>query len=172
MGEADPQPTVFLSYARADRAQAARLAAALETAGFVVWQDTMIEGGAAFAKSIESALETCDAVVVAWSPGSVSSDWVLDEAARGRDLKKLVPVSLDGTGPPLGFRQYQAVDLSRWSGDAAAPEIAAVVRGTAAVSGRPAPPPRQAAQIQARRRFSRRAAIGIAAGAAGAAGFA
>src|SRR5262245_65734008 len=100
MGDDDPRPKVFLSYARADRAQAERLAAALEATGFVVWWDTLLEGGAAFAKSIESSLETCDAVVVAWSPASVSSDWVLDEAAHGRDLRKLVPVSFDGTGPP------------------------------------------------------------------------
>src|SRR5262245_60350309 len=112
MGDGGPQPTVFLSYARADRARAATLAAALEAAGYIVWWDRLIEGGAAFAKSIESSLDSCDAVVVSWSRAAVTSDWVLDEAARGRDLRKLVPVSLDGTLPPLGFRQYHVIDLS------------------------------------------------------------
>ncbi|HEY7740137.1 MAG TPA: toll/interleukin-1 receptor domain-containing protein, partial [Steroidobacteraceae bacterium] len=109
MGESVSRPAVFLSYARADQDRAARLAAALEAGGFDVWWDALIEGGAAFAKSIEAALEKCDAVIVVWSRASVASDWVLDEAARGRDLRKLVPVSIDGTEPPLGFRQYQSV---------------------------------------------------------------
>ncbi len=126
--------TAFLSYARADQAQATKLARALEEAGLKVWWDTLIEGGAAFAKSIEAALEACDAVVVVWSKASVASDWVLDEAAKGRDLRKLVPVSMDGTLPPLGFRQYHSIDLSAWQGHAAAAEIAAVVRGVAAAA--------------------------------------
>ena len=49
---ADGEPvTVFLSYARPDRVQARKLAAALEHAGFTVWWDALIEGGAAFASS-------------------------------------------------------------------------------------------------------------------------
>ncbi len=142
-------PTVFLSYARADQAQAAKLAAALQQAGLEVWWDALIEGGAEFARSIEASLERCDAVLVVWSRNSVASDWVLDEATRGRDLRKLVPVSLDGTQPPIGFRQYHSIDLSGWRGDAAAAGIAAIVRGVAtsklprkahAGAARPAPP--------------------------------
>jgi TolB-like protein/Tfp pilus assembly protein PilF len=167
MGNADPRPTVFLSYARADGQAAARLAAALEAAGFDVWRDTLIEGGAAFAKSIESSLESCTAVVACWSRRSVDSDWVLDEAGRGRDLHKLVPVTLDGVEPPLGFRQYHAVDLSHWRGSPAAQEIAAIARGIAAVSGRAAAP-RPAAPARAAA-FSRRRLLTVAAGVAGAA---
>jgi TolB-like protein len=164
MGDADPRPTVFLSYARSDQEQAARLAAALQTAGLDVWWDALIEGGAAFAKSIEAALEKCDVVVACWSRKSVTSDWVLDEAGRGRDLRKLVPVTLDGTEPPLGFRQYQAVDLSRWRGDPASGEIATILRGIAAVGARPAP---TAAPVPAHRAgFTRRRAIVIGAGTA------
>jgi TolB-like protein len=139
----DGSATVFLSYARADQAAARRLAHALEESGLNVWWDTLIEGGAAFAQTIEAALERCDAVVVLWSPSAVASDWVLDEAARGRELHKLVPVTLDGTLPPLGFRQYHSVDVSGWHGRSDAPEIAAIARGVAAVLGRaPAPAPR------------------------------
>ena len=82
------RPTAFLSYARADQDRAAKLARALETAGVDLWWDTMIEGGAAFAKSIEAALENSNAVIVVWSAASVGSDWVLDEAAKGRDLQE------------------------------------------------------------------------------------
>ena len=136
-------PTVFLSYARPDQEQAARLAKALEARGFDVWWDTLIEGGAAFAESIESALDSSDAVIVAWSRASVGSDWVRDEAAKGRDQRKLIPVSLDGAEPPLGFRQYQSINLSRWQGDPASAEISALARSihaAAGAAGRPARP--------------------------------
>ena len=132
-------PIVFLSYSRADKARAVELAGALQGAGLDVWWDTLIEGGAEFAKTIEAAINTSDAVVVAWSQASVASDWVLDEAAKGRELHKLVPVSLDGTEPPMGFRRYHSIDLSGWRGDAGAAEINAIVRGVAALPGRGSP---------------------------------
>lgn len=125
--------TVFLSYCRSDQAEAARLAAALAQAGFDVWWDHLLEGGAAFAKRIESALEGADAVVVLWSVHSIESDWVLDEAARGRDLRKLVPASLDGTLAPLGFRQYQTIDLGLWRSGKDESAIAGIERGIAAL---------------------------------------
>jgi TolB-like protein/Tfp pilus assembly protein PilF len=75
-------------------------------------------------------------VVVAWSKVSVSSNWVLDEASQGRDLRKLVPVTLDGTMPPLGFRQFLAVDFSQWNGEAKSPQVDAIVRGINAALGR------------------------------------
>jgi TolB-like protein/Tfp pilus assembly protein PilF len=164
---------VFLSYSRADKARAVRLAAALQGAGLDVWWDTLIEGGAEFAKTIEAAIDTCDAVVVAWSQASVASDWVLDEAARGRELRKLVPVSLDGTEPPMGFRRYHSIDLAGWQGDAGAAEIAAIVRGVAALPGRvpPSPAPKPGAAVAKPHTVSRRRLL-LGAGVAAAAGVA
>ena len=144
------RPIVFLSYARADQVRAAQLARALEQAGLDVWWDKLIEGGAEFAKSIETALVSCDAVVVVWSKASVASDWVLDEAAKGRELHKLVPVSLDGIEPPMGFRRYHSVDVSGWHGDAGSVEIDGVVRGVVALVGQE-PPPRLAVADGAQR---------------------
>ena len=112
--------TLFLSYGRADRVVAERLGDALKKAGFDVWWDALIEGGAVFTKSIETALDAADAVIVLWSKTSIESDWVRDEAGRGRDRKRLIPVSIDGSEPPLGFRQYHAIDLSKWNGTAKA----------------------------------------------------
>jgi TolB-like protein/tetratricopeptide (TPR) repeat protein len=133
-------PTVFLSYSRADQVQAQRLAQVLEEAGLQVWWDTLIEGGAAFAKSIEAALVASDAVIVLWSRNSVASDWVLDEAARGRDLKKLVPLSIDGTEPPLGFRQYQSINLGSSDGHVSEATMQAVLRAVLPLAGREAVP--------------------------------
>ena len=108
--------SVFLSYDRDDVAKARLIALALEKAGHQVWWDQHIKGGAQYSKEIEAALKAADAVVVLWSAHSVDSAWVRDEAAAGRDSGQLVPVMIDEIEPPLGFRQYQAIDLSRWKG--------------------------------------------------------
>ena len=128
-----PSKSVFISYARVDRPRVAPIADALTTAGYDVWWDAMIDGGAEFARTIEDKLTASDAALVVWSKASVGSDWVRDEAAYARDRKRLVPISLDGTEPPLGFRQYHAIDLSKWPGGAGDPELSAVLRGVAAV---------------------------------------
>lgn len=156
---------VFLSYARADRARAAKLANALQKSGLTVWWDTMIEGGEAFADSIGQALAAADAVIVLWSRASVASDWVRDEAAQGRDRKRLVPVSLDGSEPPLGFRQYHAIDLSGWRGRHDAAQIAAILRAVAAACDVPLPPPH--AEPRRSLTVSRRGVLVMATGAAG-----
>ena len=128
-------PRVFLSYARADRSRVAKIAEALSAAGLRVWWDTAIEGGSAFAKDIARELDAADVVVVVWSATSVESAWVLDEAGAGRDRNRLVPVQLDNTSPPLGFRQLQSVDLSGWRGRAGDPKLAALVATIAKVAG-------------------------------------
>lgn len=107
--------SVFLSYDREDLASAKTIASALEKAGHSVWWDRHIKGGAQYSKEIERALNQADAVVVLWSEHSVDSAWVRDEAAAGRDKGSLVPVRLDSCQPPLGFRQYQTVDLGKGS---------------------------------------------------------
>jgi TolB-like protein len=127
--------TLFLSYARADESFARRIAAALQHAGYVVWWDALIEGGAAFAQSIAEALESADAVLVLWSQTSVQSDWVKDEAAQGRERHRLIPLSLDGTLPPLGFRQYQMIDLTHWHGRRNSPQFASIERAIASAVG-------------------------------------
>ena len=107
---------IFLSYVRDDAAKARALASLLEKAGHSVWWDRHIKGGSQFAQEIEAALKAAEKVVVLWSAGAVGSPWVRDEAAAGRDTGRLVPVSLDGTQPPLGFGQYQTLDFSNWRG--------------------------------------------------------
>ena len=106
--------SVFLSYDREDGGRARSIAEALEEAGHSVWWDRHIRGGSQFTKEIEEALAKVEAVVVLWSVHSVDSAWVRDEAAAGRDTGRLVPARIDQTQPPLGFRQYQTIDLSNW----------------------------------------------------------
>jgi adenylate cyclase len=103
---------VFLSYAREDAGDAKQLAEAIGEAGHQVWWDRRLHGGSRFADEIDRELKEAEVVVVLWSQNSNGSAWVLDEATEGRDSGRLVPASLDSTKPPLGFRQYQTVDLA------------------------------------------------------------
>lgn len=128
-------PDVFVSYTRAEEADARRLIAALEQAGFSVWWDGMLQAGTVFTRTTEQALDQAKAVVVLWSAKSVHSNWVRDEAQAGRETGRLVPVSFDGTLPPLGFRQFQSVDLSRWTGKPDAPEFRNVRDSIARLAG-------------------------------------
>lgn len=111
-----PVASIFLSYDRDDAAKARSIALALEKAGHQVWWDQRIKGGAQYSKEIECALKAAETVVVLWSVNSIDSAWVRDEAAAGRDSGRLIPLLIDCTEPPLGFRQFQAIDLSAWKG--------------------------------------------------------
>ena len=117
---------IFLSYAREDVAKTKSLAASLERAGHSVWWDPHVGGGTRFAAEIAAALRDCKVVIVLWSRHSVDSTWVQDEAAEGRDAGKLIPILLDDSRPPLGFRQFQAIDLSKWRGRGKVPNLAAI----------------------------------------------
>ena len=114
----------------------------------------MLVGGAAFSREIEQAIERADAVVALWSKASIVSDWVRDEAGQARDTGKLVPALLDDCLPPLGFRQYHAVNLIGWRGGRDDPAFMAL-------SDAIAHPRRSAVQmpVPARSRVSRRVAL-------------
>jgi adenylate cyclase len=107
---------IFLSYARDDVDAARQLASCISEAGHDVWWDRHLHGGSRFATEIDKALKEAQAVVVLWSPTSIDSAWVQDEAAEGRDSGRLVPVSLASAKPPLGFRQFQTIELGAWDG--------------------------------------------------------
>jgi adenylate cyclase len=107
---------IFLSYARDDADAARQLASCISEADHDVWWDRHLHAGSRFAAEIDRALKEAEAVVVLWSPHSIDSAWVQDEAAEGRDSGRLVPVSIGSAKPPLGFRQFQTIDLGSWDG--------------------------------------------------------
>jgi adenylate cyclase len=107
---------VFLSYARDDAELAKQLAGLIAQSGHDVWWDRDIQGGSHFSSEIDKALADADAVLVLWTQASIKSAWVQDEAAEGRDSGRLVPATVNGVRPPLGFRQYQSIELGHWAG--------------------------------------------------------
>ena len=111
---ASPRPTepvdIFVSYAREDRACAARLADALVACGWRVWWDREILPGRDFVELISSELAQAKAVVVDWSAVSSRSGGVRDEAHEGLERGVLVPVLSGVPEPPIGYRSIHSVD--------------------------------------------------------------
>lgn len=126
---------IFLSYARDDAAKASALAACLERVGHSVWWDRHIHGGSEYSGEIETALRDADVILVLWSQSSIHSAWVRDEAAEGRDSGRLIPLLLDGSVAPLGFRQFQSISISGWSGRGNPPNFQEILTSIADHAG-------------------------------------
>lgn len=131
-------PDVFLSYTHADRDKARLFAQGLEAAGFDVWWDVTVRLGEAFDEATEAALRAAGAVVVLWSPRSVTSRWVRSEASVALRQGTLVPVMIESCERPVMFELTQTADLCHWDGDVAEPlfqrvtaQIRHLVRGEA-----------------------------------------
>jgi len=131
-------PTVFLSYASADRERVRHLVGTLEAEGIDVWWDREIPAGRNYSEFIADQLAQSDCVVVAWSQRSVKSEWVCEEAERGKRRRILIPVLIDDVveAVPLGFGLLQAIDLQSWKGDSSASEFRTLVEAILSTVGK------------------------------------
>lgn len=101
---------IFISYSKANMDLAAELAQFLEESGYDVWWDYELVGGFKFRNQIKEQLSLAKAAIVIWTPESVESEFVLDEAEDAKSADKLLPVrvaEVDFKAIPLGFRQFQ-----------------------------------------------------------------
>jgi len=105
---------VFISYNRADRDRVRLLKEEIRRLGLTVWMDEEIEPGTEFQREIEQALHNSGCVLVAWTEGSVASDWVRAEATAGFDKQRLISVRLNDVQVPLPFNIHDVVDLTDW----------------------------------------------------------
>ncbi|QNM83478.1 TIR domain-containing protein [Sphingomonas sabuli] len=163
---------IFVSYKAEDRRRVKPLVEALEAAGYSVWWDEQIGGGAQWRQAIESELGTAKSVIVVWSKRSVGADgtFVQDEAARAQQRRVYVPVTIDKVSLPLGFGETQALPLTAWRGDHSDPRFQAVlssVRRLAGESGAPSPPDRSSAIDRRTALIGGGAAVAAAAGVGG-----
>jgi len=114
-------PDIFLSYNREDSARAKHFADGFAAEGFEVWWDVALRSGEAYDEVTEAALHEAKAVVVLWSPRSVSSRWVRSEATIAERNKTLVPVTIEPCRRPVMFELIQTAELSHWQGDTGDP---------------------------------------------------
>jgi uncharacterized membrane protein len=132
---------VFISHSHNDVEYAQALATLFESNGFLVWWDKKLLPGENYRTRIDALIASCSAVVSIWSPNALDSDWVMDEANRAREAKKLIPVRVADCLPPMGFRQIECYSLLNWSGsspiDDVEPLLRAVKDRTSRQHGRP-----------------------------------
>lgn len=110
---------VFISYARKDRPIAKALARWLEQRGIDVWWDYRLYSGELFRPRILAELKSAAAVIVVWSETSAQSDFVLDEASRAKEMRKLLTTLAPGfacADIPLGFGQSHAIAVTDRTG--------------------------------------------------------
>lgn len=110
----------------------------MAAAGYSIWWDKELTGGARFTKETETKVNEAKAIVVAWSKSSIDSMWVADEAQVGRTKQNLVPIALDLVEPPMGFRQIHAIDFTEWMGEAGEPAFLSLNAALAGMLGREA----------------------------------
>lgn len=142
---------IFVSYKKEDGPRVTRIVEGLRSEGLSVWWDQGIGSGASWRAEIREKLQGAKVVAVVWSEGSITSEWVLEEAELGRELGILCPVRIDDVTPPIGFKGLQASNLIGWGGNRKDPSwrhfvdsILARRDGRAAPEGRP-PRPRRSA---------------------------
>lgn len=108
---------IFISYSRKDVVTANKLASMMNNLGLEIWFDHHLIAGERHGAAIEQQIRKAKQVLVLWSENSIHSDWVCDEASLAKALRKMIPVSLDGAKPPLGFRTLHTPDLSNFVDD-------------------------------------------------------
>jgi hypothetical protein len=107
--------THFLSYARADQVFALRFADDLIAAGAPVWVDQYdINPSQHWDRAVETAVRSCQALIVLLSPRSAASANVADEVSVALDEgKTLIPVLIEPCKPPLRMARMQFIDATR-----------------------------------------------------------
>lgn len=107
---------VFVSYAREDRPAAERIARLLQANGLSVWWDKAMIAGADINAVVDAELEAAKAVIVLWSPHSVTSHWVRGEAQTAVDADKLVPIEIAPCKLPINFRHFHTPQIQSDAG--------------------------------------------------------
>jgi hypothetical protein len=115
------KPTIFLSYAREDRARVEQVYDSLKGEGFNPWLDTRdIMAGEAWSEVIGQSIRSADCMLVFISRHSVSKRGyvqreikaALSELAELPDgAMFLIPVRLDDSEPPETLRHLHYIDL-------------------------------------------------------------
>lgn len=82
-----------------------------------MWWDAVMHSGETFDEVIERNLRASKAVVVIWSPRSVTSRWVRAEATQADRANKLVPVKIEACDLPIIFELTHTAEFADWTGD-------------------------------------------------------
>ena len=130
--------SIFISYARKDRAAAETLRHDLERARSSVWLDDELTGGQAWWETILGQIRSCELFVFALSPDSLRSKACQSELRYAIELKRpLLPVMVRAVSvqlAPAAIADTQIIDYTERTADSAVALI------TAAANHPPTPP--------------------------------
>lgn len=140
--------SIFISYARKDRAAAETLRHDLERARRSVWLDDELTGGQAWWETILGQIRSCDLFVFALSPDSLRSKACQSELRYAIELKRpLLPVMVRSVSvqlAPAAIADTQIIDYTERTADSAVALITAAANqppAPALPEQLPAPPP-------------------------------
>ncbi|WP_299522517.1 toll/interleukin-1 receptor domain-containing protein [uncultured Lutibacter sp.] len=103
--------TIFISYSRKDSDFVTKFTKNLRDAGANLWLDKQIKPGGHWDASIESALETCQDVLLVLSKNSVNSNNVMDEVSYAlEENKRVIPIKIEECDVPFRLRRIQHID--------------------------------------------------------------
>jgi hypothetical protein len=129
-----PLPSVFLSYAHAERAFVDGLAADLRRNRTKVWLDERLQTGDQWRGELAKAIANTDALVLVVSRQSLASEWVQWEVTEAQALQKpILPVLFEPCDLPAWLSSIQYADASS-NRDNAIRELAA--RAEEALTGK------------------------------------
>lgn len=106
---------VFISYSHADQAVAERIMLALKAIGADVWWDSDVTSADRLEALKRQAGELA-AVAALWTPNSINSDVVWDEAGVAQKHSRLINLLLGADEPPFMFGAGDRVELNGWTG--------------------------------------------------------
>ena len=122
--------SIFISYARKDRAAAETLRHDLERARRSVWLDDELTGGQAWWETILGQIRSCELFVFALSPDSLRSKACQSELRYAIELKRpLLPVMVRAVSvqlAPAAIADTQIIDYTERTADSAVALITAV----------------------------------------------
>lgn len=141
-----PASGALLLFARVDGARADALAETLRSRGVKVRLEPPEEGEDALREAAPGLIEAAEVALVLWTPASLTSKRVLNEAEVARLEDKLVHVQLEPVDPPGWMPAGAAVDLSSWSPGRDGPAVSRLVSAIDSLRARralaaPAAPP-------------------------------
>ncbi len=140
--------SIFISYARKDRAAAETLRHDLERARSSVWLDDELTGGQAWWETILGQIRSCELFVFALSPDSLRSKACQAELRYAIELKRpLLPVMVRAVSvqlAPAAIADTQIIDYTERTADSAVALVTAAANhppAPALPEQLPAPPP-------------------------------
>lgn len=109
----EERPSFFISYSHKDKVFVLNLAGDLRRRGIRVWLDEFdIDPGQSWSRQIGSALDSCDQMLLVWSPNALASENVDDEWNYFLDVKKTVlPILIEPCDLPYRLHKLQYIDF-------------------------------------------------------------